>query len=59
MSQNIPKKVALFALGSVMLVLGVALVLRWWTDVVVVFRAVIGMFLALAGLLILYLLGRK
>ncbi len=59
MSQSIPKKVVLFALGSAILVLGIALVLRFWPDVVLLFRAVIGMALALAGLLILYSLGRK
>ena len=59
MSQSIPKKAVLFALGSVILVLGIALVLRFWADVVLVFRAVIGMVLALAGLLVLYSLNRK
>lgn len=52
-------KLILYLVGSVMLVLGIALVLRWWADVVVLFRAGIGMVLALAGLLILYSLGRK
>ena len=59
MSQSIPKKAVLFALGSVILVLGIALILRWWVDVVVLFRAGIGMALALAGLLVLYSLNRK
>lgn len=59
MFQNISKKISLFALGSVMLVVGIALVLRFWADVVLVFRAGIGIALALAGLLILYFLGRK
>ncbi|MBI3617756.1 MAG: hypothetical protein HY210_06025 [Candidatus Omnitrophica bacterium] len=52
-------KLILYLVGSVMLVLGIALVLRFWADAVLVFRAVIGMVLALAGLLILYSLGRK
>ncbi|OGX27625.1 MAG: hypothetical protein A2705_03840 [Omnitrophica WOR_2 bacterium RIFCSPHIGHO2_01_FULL_52_10] len=59
MSQSIPKKAVLFALGSAILVLGIALVLRFWADVVVLFRAGVGMALALTGLLILYSLGRK
>ncbi len=52
-------KVILYLAGSVILVLGIALVLRFWADVVLVFRAGVGMALALAGLLILYSLGRK
>ena len=59
MSQGIPKKSALFVLGSFILILGIALVLRFWADVVVLFRAVIGMVLALAGLLVLYSLNKK
>lgn len=42
-----------------MLVLGIALVLRFWADVVLVFRAGVGIALALAGLLVLYSLNRK
>lgn len=52
-------KVILYLAGSVILVLGIALVLRFWTDVVSLFRAAIGMVLALGGLLILYFVGRK
>ena len=59
MSKSIFKKGVLFVLGSLILVLGITLILRWWGDVVVLFRAGIGMVLALAGLLILYSLGRK
>ncbi len=59
MSQAIFKKSALFLLGSFILVLGIVLVLRFWADAVIVFRAVIGMVLALAGLLVLYSLNRK
>ncbi len=59
MSKNIPKKGVLFVLGSFILILGVTLVLRYWSDVVILFRAGIGIALALAGLLILYSLGRK
>ena len=59
MASCLAKKGGLFALGSVMLVIGIALVLRFWADVVVLFRAGIGMALALAGLLVLYSLNRK
>ncbi len=59
MSQSTFKKSALYLLGSFILVLGIALILRWWADVAVLFRAGIGMALALAGLLILYSQGRK
>ncbi|HCI45534.1 MAG TPA: hypothetical protein DHV69_03765 [Sphaerochaeta sp.] len=59
MASCLAKKGVLFALGSVMLVIGIALVLRFWADVVVLFRAGIGMALALAGLLVLYSLNRK
>jgi uncharacterized membrane protein len=52
-------KLILYLAGSVILVLGIALVLRFWADVVLVFRAAIGMVLALAGLLVLYSLNRK
>ena len=53
------QKLILYLAGSVILVLGIALILRWWVDVVVLFRAGIGMALALAGLLVLYSLNRK
>ena len=59
MSKSIFKKGVLFVLGSFILILGIALILRFWADAVLVFRAGVGMVLALAGLLILYSLGRK
>ena len=49
------KKFLLLALGGVVLVFGITLILKEWDQVVVVFRGVIGMALALAGLLILML----
>ncbi len=52
-------KLILYLAGSFILILGIALVLRFWTDVASLFRAVIGMVLALAGLLILYSLNRR
>ncbi len=53
------RKLILYLVGSFMLVLGIALVLRFWADVVLVFRAGIGIALALAGLLVLYSLNRE
>ncbi len=44
-----------FILGSAVLICGITLILVWRQDVVVLFRGVIGMVLALAGLVILYL----
>ena len=48
-------KPLLFICGSVVLVVGITLVLVWWHDVVVLFKGVIGMALALGGLLLLYM----
>ncbi len=53
------KRLIFALIGSFILVLGVTLVLAWWTDVVVLFRGGIGMVLALAGMLILYSLNQK
>jgi hypothetical protein len=53
------KKTILYILGSFLLVLGIAFVLAWWPDVVVLFRGGIGMAMALGGLLILYSLNQK
>ena len=52
--KNIPKRLVLTVLGIGFLVLGVALILVWWHDVVSLFRGTSGMALALAGLLMLY-----
>lgn len=51
------RQVALFIAGWIVLILGVALILKpdWWTCVVVVFKGCAGILLALAGLLILVL----
>lgn len=48
-------KLFLSVLGGFVLTSGMTFVLLWWPDVVSLFRGVIGMALALAGLLILYL----
>ena len=50
------KKPLQFILGFSFLVLGISLTLTWWSDVVVLFRGAVGMVLALAGLVLLYLM---
>ena len=42
-------------MGFIVLVVGIALTLAWWSDVVVIFRGAIGTILALIGILILAL----
>lgn len=54
MSKGI-KNLVKFIIGSAVLVCGITLILVWRQDVIVLFRGVIGMVLALAGLVILYL----
>lgn len=49
-------KLILFLLGTAFLVVGTTLVLIWWQDVVSLFRGFIGVFIALGGLLILYMM---
>lgn len=46
----------LVVLGAGMLVAGITLVLVWWPYVLALFKGVIGMVLAVAGLVALYLL---
>ena len=41
--------------GGTLLVLGMTLVIVWWADVVSVFRGFLGIFLALGGLIVLYM----
>ena len=48
-------KELLFFCGSVSLIVGMTMILVWWRDVVILFRGGIGMFLALGGLLLLYM----
>ena len=60
MSKKNPlKEIVGFPLGSILLILGVCLILVWWRDLVVIFRGVIGIMIALAGLFILYIIGQK
>lgn len=53
-TKNKSKQAMMAAVGVFVLLLGISLVLTWWRDVVVLFRGVIGMILAVAGLLVLY-----
>jgi hypothetical protein len=48
------KKAALFAAGGICLVVGIALILLWWQDVVNLFKAGGALLLALGGLVLLY-----
>ena len=48
----------LFLAGSLLLITGITLVLIWWEDVTALFRGGIGMVIALAGMIVLYLVKR-
>ena len=47
------KRILLFGTGSLLLVSGITLILKDWTDIVVLFQGVRGMILALTGLIVL------
>ena len=49
-------KFLLFIGGSVCLVTGITLVLLWWPDIVSLFKAAGALFLALGGLILLYMI---
>ena len=49
------KKLTLFTVGIVILVVGVALILAWWPQVVGLFKGALGIVLALAGLVVLFI----
>ncbi|VAW19829.1 hypothetical protein MNBD_BACTEROID05-711 [hydrothermal vent metagenome] len=53
------KKFVKFLGGCFVLVLGITLILCWWSDVIVFFKGITGMLLAGGGLLTLYLVGNK
>lgn len=53
------KKVIQAIIGIACTIIGVALVFKWWSAVVVVFQGVFGGLLAVAGLVMLYLLDTK
>ena len=49
------KKIALFIIGILFLLAGTAFILKWWPYAEVVFKGVLGVGLALAGLVMLFL----
>jgi len=53
--KNLSKNIILFFIGAMVLLAGITLVLLWWEDVVLIFRGVVGIVLALVGLFMLYL----
>ena len=54
MNKKTIKNSGLFILGFGILIVGIALILVCWSDVVALFRGAIGFVLAMAGLLTLY-----
>jgi sulfite exporter TauE/SafE len=48
------RTVIFFSIGFIITILGITLVLQQWDAVVLVFKAVIGAFLAVVGLVILF-----
>lgn len=48
-----------FVVGFFLLVLGITLILSYWSQVVIFFKGIIGFILAMAGLLVLYTLNKK
>ncbi|MFA5059510.1 MAG: hypothetical protein WC676_02670 [Candidatus Omnitrophota bacterium] len=52
---NVKKNILFFVGGFTVFVIGIGLVLTFWQDVVSVFRGMVGIVLALAGILILVL----
>ena len=59
MSQDIEKnnlkKIFLFAAGSAMLIIGVALILREWAYLVIIFKGAIGVVFSLVGLFLMFI----
>lgn len=53
------KKSVQAILGVVLLVAGVTLIFKYWISVVILFQGVIGISLAIAGLIALYLLDTR
>lgn len=54
MSQNPSKKIMTLIVGFVLLTVGIALILAWWPNVMILVKGGLGMVLALAGLFALY-----
>ena len=53
------KKFLLYLIGAFVLILGVTLNLLWWNDFVRLLKGVMGVALALTGLVILYTVKTK
>ena len=47
------KRFILFLIGFCILILGVTLILQWWVYLTILFKGIVGVMLALVGLLIL------
>ena len=56
---NMPKKILLSLTGSLILIIGMTLILKNWDAVVVMFRAVVGMILAVGGLIVLSFINNQ
>ena len=55
MKNQLSKKTTLFITGALILTVGVAFILHWWVFLQILFKGAIGLVLALAGLIMLYL----
>ena len=55
MKNAISKKMILFIVGVAFLLIGVTLILRWWPYLEIIFKGALGVVLALAGLVMLFL----
>jgi len=55
-AKKVFKKVILTVIGIGCLILGLCLVLSWWDYVTILFKSFIGMFLAVLGLFILFVI---
>lgn len=59
MSKLILKGAFLSVLGIICLLIGITLVLREWTNLVIVFKGLIGFVLSVTGLFVLFLISGK
>jgi len=54
--ETLLKNIGLFIVGAVILIVGISLILLWWPQVVIIFKGIIGIVLALVGLIALALI---